>query len=67
MTRLDDAISVALCIMLLIGVPFLLRFNEVMSSDAESIIAFGNSGWLQVIAVTLVVCTGIVIWGYLNE
>lgn len=67
MTRLDDAISVALCIMLLIGVPFLSRFNEVINSDAESIIAFGNSGWLQVIAVTLVVCTGIVIWGYLNE
>lgn len=71
MTRLDDAISVSMLIMIGTGLPFLTRALSVMGradvGDYGPILIFWNSGWIPLIVFSLMVSISLVIIGWWLE
>ena len=71
MTALDNALSITLGIILLVGVPFCIRAIPAISAGFmgqwDVVNTFWTSGWIQVMTVSLLVCIGLLITGVVYQ
>ena len=71
MSRFDDALSVSFYVMLLVGVPFVIRANSVIaladSGNTAPFYEFWNSGGILVLLGSTLFCCAMLIVGRLLD